>query len=115
SSPHLIVEREGHVVVVTMNRPESRNAFDSEMLARMADAWQLVDSDPEIRVAILTGAGGHFSSGSDLKLMAKERPDDEWSRRFKADSDLHWKALLRHYRLKKPLIAAVEGIAVAGG
>jgi enoyl-CoA hydratase len=115
SSPHLIVEREGHVVTVTMNRPEARNAFDSEMLARMADAWELIDSDAEIRVAILTGAGGHFSSGSDLKLMAGKRPDDEWTRRFQADGDLHWKALLRHYRLKKPLIAAVEGIAVAGG
>ena len=41
--------------------------------------------------------------------------DDEWTARFKADQDLHWKALLRHYRLKKPLIAAVEGTAVAGG
>ena len=60
SSPHLIVEREGHVVIVTMNRPEARNAFDSEMLARMADAWELIDSDADVRVAILTGAGGHF-------------------------------------------------------
>jgi enoyl-CoA hydratase len=115
SSPNLLVERDGHVVTVIMNRPEARNAFDSEMLARMADAWDSIDSDPEIRVAILTGAGGHFSSGSDLKLMAGTRPDDEWARRFQADKDLHWKALLRHYRLKKPLIAAVEGIAVAGG
>ncbi len=113
--PHLIVEREGHVVTVTMNRPEARNAFDPEMLARMADAWDEIDGNPEVRVAILTGAGGQFCSGSDLKLMAGGQADDEWTARFKADHDLHWKSLLRHYRLKKPLIAAVEGVAVAGG
>jgi enoyl-CoA hydratase len=114
-SPSLIVERDAHIAIVTMSRPEARNAFDPEMLARMADAWDLIDSDPEIRVAILSGAGGHFSSGSDLKLMAGPRVEDEWAARFKADPDLHWKSLLRHHRLKKPLIAAVEGVAVAGG
>jgi enoyl-CoA hydratase len=112
---HLIVEREGHVVTVTMNRPEARNAFDPEMLARLADAWDAIDADPEVRVAILTGAGGHFSSGSDLKLMAGGQANDEWTARFKAEPDLHWKSFLRHYRLKKPLVAAVEGVAVAGG
>jgi enoyl-CoA hydratase len=112
---HLIVEREGHVLTLVMNRPEARNAFGSEMLVRLADAWELADSDPEIRVVILTGAGGHFCAGSDLKAMAGGWADDEWSARFKKDPDLHWKALLRHYRLKKPLIAAVEGTAIAGG
>lgn len=114
-SPHLLVEREGHVVTLVMNRPEARNAFGSEMLVRLADAWDLVDGDPEIRVAILTGAGGHFCAGSDLKAMAGGWADDEWSARFKEDKELHWKALLRSYRLKKPLIAAVEGTAVGGG
>ena len=113
--PHLIVETRGHVTTLTMNRPEARNAFDLEMLARMADAWQAIDGDPGIRVAILTGAGGHFSSGSDLKLMAGGMPDDEYKARFAREPELHWKALLRSYRLKKPLVAAVEGTAVAGG
>ncbi len=113
--PHLLVTREGHVVTVTMNRPEARNAFGSEMLVRFADAWTMIDGDDDIRVAILTGAAGHFCAGSDLKAMAKGYQEDEWSARFKADPDLHWKALLRHYRLKKPLIAAVEGTAIAGG
>ena len=98
-----------------MNRPAARNAMDIEMLARMADAWDAIDSDPTIRVAILTGAGGHFSSGSDLKFMAGGERDPVWMPRFEADRDLHWKAQLRHYRLKKPLIAAVEGTCVAGG
>jgi enoyl-CoA hydratase len=116
SEPHLILRREGHVATVVLNRPEARNAFGPEMLVRMADAWAEIDGDPEIRVAILTGAGGHFCAGSDLKAMAGGwAPAPEWSERFKADPDIHWKALLRHYKLKKPLIAAVEGTAVAGG
>jgi enoyl-CoA hydratase len=115
-SPHLLVEREGHVVVVTMNRPKARNALSPEMLARMGDAWQSIDDDPEVRVAILTGAGGCFCAGADLKAMSRGHAgDDPWKRRFLEDPDLQWKALLRHHRLKKPLIAAVEGPAVAGG
>lgn len=113
--PHLLVEKLGPVTVVTMNRPESRNAFGMEMLARMADAWQAIDEDSECRAAILTGAGGHFCAGSDLKEMSGKRADDEWAARFKSDHDLHWRGLLRHHRLKKPLVAAVEGYAVAGG
>ncbi len=113
--PHLLVDKQGYVVTVTMNRPDARNAFSPEMMARMADAWEMIDSDPEVRVAILTGSQGHFSSGADLKLMASGWTDEVWSPRFKKDPDLHWKALLRHYRLKKPLIAAVEGTAIAGG
>jgi enoyl-CoA hydratase len=114
SSPHLLVERDGHVVTITMNRPAARNAMDLQMLARLADAWDLVDDDDEVRVAILTGAGGHFCAGSDLKQM-HAITEDEWSRRFQVDPDLHWKAFLRHRTLKKPLIAAVEGYAIAGG
>ena len=115
SDSHLLVEREGPVITVTMNRPDARNAMDLEMMARMADAWDLIDGNPEIRVAILTGAGGHFSSGSDLKAMAGAARNPEWAKRFEAEPDLHWKSFLRHYRLKKPLIAAVEGTCLAGG
>lgn len=113
--PHLLVERDGHVVTVTLNRPEARNALSGEMLVRMHDAWVEIDEDPDIRVAIVTGAGGHFCAGADLKAMAAGHPDDEWTPRFQADDDLHWKALLRHFQPRKPLIAAVEGYAVAGG
>jgi enoyl-CoA hydratase len=115
ADPHLILQREGHVAIVTLNRPEARNAFGPEMLVRMADAWAEIDADPEVRVAILTGAGGHFCAGSDLKAMAGGWAQGEWAERFEKDPDLHWRALLRHYQLKKPLIAAVEGTAVAGG
>ncbi len=115
SEPHLLVERDGHVVTLVMNRPDARNAFGLEMLARLADAWAMIDAEPDVRVAILTGAAGHFCAGSDLKMMANGPADDQWSARFKAEPDLHWKALLRSQRPAKPVIAAVEGIAVAGG
>lgn len=113
--PHLLFERDDHVAIVTLNRPESRNALSGEMIIRMADAWTEIDENPDIRVAIVTGAGGHFCAGADLKAMAAGHPDDDWTPRFAADPDLHWKGLLRHFRPRKPLVAAVEGYAVAGG
>jgi enoyl-CoA hydratase len=113
--PHVRFEREGHLAIVTLNRPAKRNALSNEMLARMYDAWVEIDTDPDIRVAIVTGAGGNFCAGADLKAMAAGHPDNEWSARFAADGDLHWKALLRHFIPGKPIIAAVEGYAVAGG
>ena len=113
--PHLLFERDGHVAVVTLNRPAKKNALSSEMLVRMYDAWLEIDQNPDIRVAVVTGAGGNFCSGADLKAMAAGHPDDEYSKRFAEDDDLHWKALLRHFIPGKPIIAAVEGYAVAGG
>jgi len=113
--PHLRFERDGHLAVVTLNRPEKRNALSSEMLVRMHDAWIEIDSNPDIRVAVVTGAGGNFCSGADLAAMAAGHPDDEYTRRFQQDRDLHWKALLRHFIPGKPMVAAVEGYAVAGG
>ena len=114
SEPHLLIEKEGHVCTLTLNRPKAMNAFGLEMLARVADAWTMVDEDDDIRVVILTGAGGNFSTGADLKNHL-DRQDNAWQKRFDEDPDLHWKAFLRHYRIKKPLIAAVEGYALGGG
>jgi enoyl-CoA hydratase len=113
-SPDLLVERDGHVLTVTMNRPEARNAFSPDMLVRAADAWKLLDEDPELRVGILTGAEGCFCSGMDLKALAGGMPDDVQAR-WSEDPDMHWKALLRHFRPSKPIVAAVEGYCVAGG
>ncbi len=112
--PHIIVERDGHVLTVTLNRPQAKNAFSPSMLVGAADAWKLLDEDPELRVGILTGAGGDFCSGMDLKALATGFSDEE-AARMAEDPDLHWKALLRHFRPSKPLIAAVEGYCVAGG
>ncbi len=112
---HLDVEQDGHVVTLTMNRPEAKNAFSPEMLVGLADAWDAIDADPEIRVAILTGAGGTFCAGADLKAMNDSQNQSEQATRFREDAGMAWKALLRHHQLTKPLIAAVEGYAVAGG
>ena len=115
TTKHCTVERDGHVVTLTMNRPEARNALSPDMLVGLADGFSYIDDEPEVRVAILTGAGGTFSSGADLKAMAKPSDDERVRERMNSGEALHWKALLRDYRLSKPLIAAVEGFAVAGG
>jgi enoyl-CoA hydratase len=113
---HLLVEQIGHTLVVTMNRPEAKNALSSAMLAGMADAWERLNADDDLRSAVLTGAGGSFCTGMDLKAAANDSgAPNPYADRWAADPDLHWKALLRHFRLRKPLIAAVEGYAVAGG
>ncbi|MFP5253461.1 MAG: crotonase/enoyl-CoA hydratase family protein [Actinomycetes bacterium] len=113
SAPHCLVEQEGHTLVVTMNRPEARNALSGPMMELMAEAWERVNSDPEIRVAILTGAGGAFCAGADLKAMGSSHPGDSFSG---GGWDLSViKSLLKGFRLTKPLIAAVEGPAIAGG
>jgi enoyl-CoA hydratase len=85
------------------------------MLVGLADAWTELDANDDLRCAILTGAGGDFCTGMDLKAFSAGGADNPYAERFAADPDIHWKALLRHCRLKKPLIAAVEGYAVAGG
>src|SRR5512139_1082001 len=97
-----------------MNRPEAKNALSLPMLVGMVDAWAEADADDEVRSIVLTGAGGAFCAGMDLKAMnmAEGSP---YAVRMKEDPDLHWKALLRHCQPRKPLIAAVEGYAVAGG
>src|SRR5579884_570298 len=111
----LLVERDGHVLTLTMNRPERKNALSPEMLVMMADCWQELEEDDNLRVAILTGAGGDFCTGMDLKAFAAGPQENPYTHRFQEDPDLHWKALLRHHYPSKPLIAAVEGYAVAGG
>jgi enoyl-CoA hydratase len=107
--PDALTERRGHVLIVTMNRPSVRNALSGEMLTIMRAAWDEVDSDPSIRACVLTGAGGAFCAGADLKAMSSSHPGD-------SQFDLSViESLLKGRRLTKPLIAAVEGAAVAGG
>ena len=113
---HLLVERVGATLVVTMNRPEAKNALSQAMLVGMADAWKELNEDDDLRCAVLTGSGGSFCTGMDLKSAAKGSSEPNiYANRWAEDPDIHWKALLRHYRLRKPLIAAIEGHAVAGG
>lgn len=112
-APHCLVERHSAVLVVTMNRPKVRNALSSDMMAIMREAWNQVDEDSSIRAAILTGAGGAFCAGADLKAMASTHPGDSFAG---GGWDLSViEPLLKGRRLTKPLIAAVEGPAIAGG
>src|SRR4051794_35791545 len=108
---HCLVEQRGAVLIVRMNRPEAKNALSGPMLAGMTAAWNRVDEDPEIRVCILTGAGGAFCAGADLKAMTSAHPGD--SARSLDLSVIE--SLLKGRRVTKPLIAAVEGPAIAGG
>ena len=109
--PHALVERRGHVLIVTMNRPAVRNALSGPMMELMRQAWDTVDGDPGIRVCVLTGAGGAFCAGADLKAMTRDHPGVRLG-----ELDLSViEPLLKGRRLSKPLIAAVEGPAIAGG
>lgn len=104
-----LVAQDEHVLIVTMNRPEARNALSTEMLKIMLEAWDRVDEDPSIRCCVLTGAGGAFCAGADLKAMTSKHPGES---SFDA---ARIEPLLKGRRLTKPLIAAVEGPAIAGG
>ena len=117
--PDLLMEREGPVVTLTMNRPERRNAMTLAMFARLADAWDEIDADPDVRVCILTGAGDHFSAGMDLRAMAGDAGDsddyDVKGRMERDGSDWIYDGLLKTRHPRVPVIAAVEGNAIAGG
>ncbi|HCX69153.1 MAG TPA: crotonase/enoyl-CoA hydratase family protein, partial [Rhodobiaceae bacterium] len=116
-----LLEKRGHIALITLNRPEARNSFSPEMLVRLADHWEEVRDDANIRVAIVTGAGDKaFCSGADLGQLiplinGAREPQNEWDRKILADPDILAKGLLRTFDVTKPVIAAINGFAVAGG
>ncbi|MGO8850236.1 crotonase/enoyl-CoA hydratase family protein, partial [Mycobacterium sp.] len=113
SGPDALVEQRGHTLIVTLNRPHARNALSTEMMQIMVEAWDRVDNDPDVRCCILTGAGGYFCAGMDLKAATKKPPGESFKDGSYDPSRID--ALLKGRRLTKPLIAAVEGPAIAGG
>ena len=118
--PDVSFENRGGVAVVTFNRPQKKNALTPEMVVRLAEAWTELRDDDGLRAAILTGAGDTFCAGADLgrliPLLTKARAaDDEWDQRLLADPSLFQAAILRRFELWKPVIAAVNGAALAGG
>lgn len=102
------IAHEGRVTIVTINRPEVRNAVDGPTAAALADAFRSFDTDGEHDVAVLTGAGGTFCAGADLTAVADGRGNPV---RSVGDGPMGPSRML----LSKPVIAAVEGHAVAGG
>jgi enoyl-CoA hydratase len=118
ADPAVIVEQEGHVLVVTLNRPEKKNAVNCEVMCRLYDAWVRLDREEELRVGILTGRGDTFCAGMDLSEIGKMRSgvsDNPWMERIKKEPHVIYGAWLKTYRPKKPVILAAEGFARAGG
>jgi enoyl-CoA hydratase len=90
------------------------------VLCRLADAWDLIDGDDDVRCAVLTGAGGNFSAGADLDRLVGamsrgDPPENEYEARLTEDFTIIFKGFLKEHRLTKPLVAAVEGYCYAGG
>ncbi len=102
------VETREAVTIVTINRPEARNAVDRPTAALLAGAFRAFDADPEQLVAVLTGAGGTFCAGADLKAFGTDRANS-------VSTDGDGPMGPTRLALSKPVIAAVEGYAVAGG
>ncbi len=98
----VLTERRGRVFLITLNRPEAMNSINTPLAQALNAALDELDSDPDLTVGILTAAGKGFSAGMDLKAFAKEGPPKGLDRFFQKVCD-------------KPLIAAIEGFALAGG
>ena len=105
----VITEKRGHIQILTLNRPEDMNAFNTALATALGEALEAMDNDEEVRVGVLTGAGRGFSAGMDLKQFAVgciEAMPNVGDRGF---------AGITEKSCAKPLIAAVEGFALAGG
>ncbi len=104
--PVVLTERRGGVLLITLNRPEVRNAVDAAVARGVGDAVQALDADPALSVGVLTGAGGFFSAGMDLGAFVRGEPVHDPERGF---------AGITRRGPRKPIIAAIEGFALAGG
>jgi enoyl-CoA hydratase len=102
----VLVEARDHVLIITLNRPEARNAINEAVATGIAAAIDQLDGDPDLRVGVLTGAGGTFCSGMDLKGFLRGENPNIKDRGFAGIAESPPKA---------PLIAAIEGWALAGG
>ena len=102
----VLVERDGRIQIITLNRPDARNAVNRGLAEGIANALDELDADDELSVAILTGAGGGFCAGMDLKAFVQGEVPYVGDRGF---------AGITQRGANKPLIAAIEGFAVAGG
>ncbi|MBS0465815.1 MAG: enoyl-CoA hydratase/isomerase family protein, partial [Proteobacteria bacterium] len=113
AEPALITRREGAVLILTNNNPAARNALSPEFYAGLTAALHAAAGDPTVGAIVLTGEGGHFCSGGDLRQLAKRRELPLSERRLKLEG-LH--NIIRAVRdCPKPVIMAVEGAAAGAG
>lgn len=110
---NVLVEVIGKICVITINRPEVKNAVDRETAEQLAEAFQRFDEDDGLAVAILCGAGDTFCAGADLKAVS--RLSEGGGNRLEADMAKDGPMGPSRMQLSKPVIAAVSGYAVAGG
>lgn len=108
----LLIEKDGHVVIITLNRPEKRNAMALAMWQRLGELFVELDSDDSVRAIILTGAAGHFCAGADISEFPKVRNNAQAGKEYDAVAD-GCEAAIHH--CKKPTIAAIDGVCVGGG
>ncbi|GAA3513418.1 enoyl-CoA hydratase/isomerase family protein [Aeromicrobium panaciterrae] len=112
TSGALLVEKDGPVRIVTMNRPDQRNAVNEELHLALAQVWSEIASDADARVVVLTGAGKAFSAGGDMELILKTAEDEE----YRYDSMYHARRIVTEMMaFPLPVIAAVNGPAVGLG
>ena len=118
----IIVERDGPVAILTINRPQARNAVDPPTAQALFDAFSEAERDDAVLAHVLTGAGGAFCAGADLKAVASHRQGDIPPKKHRQQAPMGPTRLLADrdhaepfLSLSKPLIAAIEGHAVAGG
>jgi enoyl-CoA hydratase len=108
----ITLQNDGAIARLTLNRPQRLNAINKHMLGELRAALDAVEQDESVRVLVVAGAGGNFSSGFDLKEQMEARPSgrDVWREILDRD----FSAVTRFWSLKKPTVAAVEGYCLAG-
>lgn len=119
--PAILFEKTNHVAWITFNRPEAKNTMNAEVFVQLAEAWQEVRENDDIRTAVLTASGEEdFCCGGDLKSVMRlwtgmKEPENEIEEKVLADPMIADKVLLKDQPIYKPIVSAINGRALGGG
>ncbi|MGE5618608.1 MAG: enoyl-CoA hydratase/isomerase family protein [Sphingomonadaceae bacterium] len=113
----VIYEKRGHLALVTLNRPQARNAYDDQMQGELDQVWRDVRGDANVWVVVLTGTGEAFCAGRDVKELAAYQAQGRLVPRYDPASPTYGQfgAHLHRYGIRKPVVAGINGFAVGGG